>query len=119
MKIAWVSRHDPLPAQVKELKRLFGENVVIVQYKRTFRDAKEIIEELKKFDLKIAVVVAPLSMIAHLIKEKSILWLWADMKPANSEFDEKTDVIYGSRHLRFNKFYKIKEVKIEFEEVGK
>ena len=47
VKIAWVSRHPPLPAQIKELERIFGE-VELIQISKVFRDAKDVLEDVKK-----------------------------------------------------------------------
>jgi len=128
-KIAWVSRHPPLPAQIKELERIFGE-FELIQIAKVFRDAKEVIEDVKKAGCTHAVVVVPLSMVAHLVKDKSITWIRADMyalheceKGKCKEFDEKRDVwlpLHGSklgRHMRFNKFQRIVDVVMVLEDL--
>ena len=136
--VAWVSRHRPLPAQVFYLgERLHSVRMVCID--KTFRDANEVMEEVRKVGAKYAVVVLPLSMIAQLVplaKKEGITLLWSQMVPPENHpgpadkcpgpgrcpvFDDGLDVWlplhnteYG-RHLRFAGFFKIKEVKMVLE----
>ncbi len=126
MKIVWVSRHPPLEAQVEELKKMFGA-VDIVQISKTFRDAGEVFEMVKREKPEIAVAVLPLSMLAQFLplckRENIDVWM-ARMDPVHEcdghcgEFDPKRDVwlpIRGSnlgRHLRFSRFERILNVKV-------
>lgn len=136
--VAWVSRHKPLPAQVESLKRVLGE-VRVVQVARTFRSAQEVLREIKRTGAQYAVVVLPLSMISQLLplaKREGVTLLWAEMKPPENHpgsadtclgpmkcpvFDKERDVwlpIQGlshGRHLRFNRFYVIKDIRMELE----
>lgn len=126
--IAWISRHPPLPAQIRRLKNIFG-NVVTVQFAKTFSSAEEIIKQLKDMHINIAVIVAPLSMIEKMTHEKDILWLWAEMQAIHecteqcNTFNPDCDVILTMdknsrrRHMRFIDFKKIVEVKIVTEEI--
>jgi len=132
--IAWVSRHPPVPAQTTELMRRFGEEFHFVLINRTFRDAREVMEELKRAGAEIAIVVLPLSVIERLLpmakKEGIELWM-ARMSLVHQcggpkvcpEFDPKTDVwlpLRGSdlgRHMRFYRFERIKRVAVETEPV--
>ena len=126
--IAWVSRHPPLSVQEGELKRLFGE-IEIVQISKTFRDAREVFEDIKYIGAKYAVVVLPLSIIAQLIplaQKEGIKLLWAEMVGIHEcegpdrclIFNPETDVwipLHGSklgRHMRFKGFHEIVEVKM-------
>lgn len=123
-KVCWVSRHPPLKAQIDELKRIFGKDTEIEQINKTFRDAKEVIEDVKKAGCDVAVVVAPLSMIAELLKDKDIKWIRAEMEALHmcrmpcEEFDESRDVwlpVAGEeegRHMRFKEFRELVEVKV-------
>lgn len=126
-KICWLSRHNPLPAQIRTLKQLFGQNVVVLQYPTPFKSAEEIIAELKRQNIDKAVVVAPLSVISRLVQEKDILWLWAEMASLHDgcdsckEFDPDKDVLHnvgGTRkHYRFVKFKKIVDVRVVYEDI--
>ena len=129
VRVAWVSRHQPLKAQVEELHRLLG-NVEIVHVDRTFRDAGEVYREVKRSNCTHAVVVLPLSMIAHLVKHDDVIWLWAEMEALHqcvldycNEYNPDTDVWLPlrnstkGRHMRFKKFWRIREVRMVLEEV--
>jgi len=127
-KVAWISRHPPLPKQLRVLMEKLGE-IEIVHISNTFRDAHEVLKEVRSIGAKYAVVVLPLSMIAVLTQYKDITWLWAEMFQVHDgdcigyvcpNYNPESDVILKSvftkRHLRFNKFYKIKEVQMIFED---
>lgn len=130
VRVAWVSRHPPLPAQLERLRRVFGEGVEVVQISRTFATAEEVAEAVRAAGARAAVVVLPLSMIARLLEAgRDIAWLWAEMSALHEcygpgacpEFNPETDVwlpLHGSqkgRHMRFNRFMRIKAVKLELE----
>ena len=128
VRVAWVSRHPPLPLQVKRLSEKLGD-VEVWMISKTFTSIDEILGEIREIGAKYAVVVLPLSMIARLIKDKSITWLWAEMIPVHKhscigencpDYNPESDVIMkGStfnRHLRFKEFKLIKEVKLVLEE---
>ena len=124
MKVAWVSRHKPLPAQLNELKKKLGDDVEIVQISKTFRDVREVYYDIKSAGAQYAVVVLPLSMIAVLSQYKDIVWLWAEMEPLHlnckgelcPEYDPNSDVILETvgmiRHLRFKEFKQILKVEM-------
>jgi len=127
--VAWVSRHPPLEAQVQELKRRLGD-VKIVQVSKTFASARDVVREVKAVGAKYAVLVLPLSMIAEVIKEREVAWLWAEMEGLHEcvlnkcdEFNPETDVwlpLRGSdkgRHMRFKGFKRIKEVRLVLEDL--
>ncbi|RLF92095.1 hypothetical protein DRN52_08455 [Thermococci archaeon] len=128
VKVAWVSRHRPTPAQVDVLRKKLGE-IKIFQLSQTFRDANEVLEEIKKRKCEYAVLVLPLSMIARLVKDKTITWLWAEMEALHicdilkcEEWNPDTDTwlpLRGEkegRHMRFKGFKKIKKVELVLEE---
>jgi len=124
MKVAWVSRHKPLPAQIEELKRKFGENIEIVQINKTFRDVREVYYDIKSTGAQYAVVVLPLSMIAVLAQYRDVAWLWSEMELVHQncegelcpEYNPDSDAILKSfdtvRHLRFKEFRKILKVEM-------
>jgi len=128
VRVAWVSRHKPLPIQLRTLREKLGE-FELIQLSKTYRDAKEVLEEIKRHDCQYAVLVLPLSMIAQLVRDKSITWLWAEMRGLHEcvleecdEFNSETDVwlpLRGSdkgRHMRFVKFKRIVKVELVLEE---
>ena len=128
IKVAWISRHKPLEIQVEKLREIFGSEVEIVQISRTFRNAEEILKELRELNIRYAVLVLPLSMIAVLTRNKDITWIWSEMVTVHKGkckgltcklYNPKTDVLLVSngeiRHLRFKGFKRIVKVELVFE----
>jgi len=129
IKVAWVSRHPPLPKQLEVLREKLGK-VEVIQVSKVFKDAEGVYEEVKRSGATHAVVVLPLSMIARLVSHKDITWLWAQMDALHMckgpgecpEFDETRDVwlpMRGSdegRHMRFNSFKRIVRVELVLED---
>jgi hypothetical protein len=130
-KVAWVSKHPILPIQIKILKQKLG-NPQILQYTQPFVSVEELYNALKQADVKYAVVVLPLSMIARLTEYNDITWIWSEMVKIHDDcpglscelFNSSTDVLlptrsnYGMfyRHLRFSCFKKIKGVQLLLED---
>jgi hypothetical protein len=112
-RILWLSRHPPLPRQIAELKRLFGENTVIRQDVNPFSDVHDIVARFHDGRYDEIVVVAPLSLIARLC-EAGITPLWAEMQPTSKP---RAEIFMNNRHYRFVKFRRIKRIAIEFEEL--
>ena len=132
--VAWVSRHSPLPTQVEELRRLLGPDVEVVQVNKTYRDAKEVFEDIQRTGASVAVVVLPLSMLAQLLPlaQKVGVEVWmAKMEPLHEcggpekcpEFNPDMDVWLPlrdqptGRHLRFARFERVKRVEVVTEPV--
>jgi len=46
-RIYWVSRHAPLISQIKELKRIFNDDVELVIDPKPFSSAKELAERYR------------------------------------------------------------------------
>jgi hypothetical protein len=113
MKILWLSQHPPLPRQLEELKRLFGD-VEVSQDVSPFQNAEEIAQRFKEGDYDDLVVVAPLSVIARLT-ELGIKPLWAEMQQVRGR--SEADLSFRGRFYRFDRFRRIKSVKLEFEEI--
>lgn len=112
-KILWLSQHAPLPKQLAELNGLFGD-VQVVEDTDSFRGAEEIKQRYKNGQYRDLVVVAPLSVIAKLC-ELGIKPLWAQMQQVQTQ--DEADLEYRNRFYRFEKFKRIKAVKLIFEEV--
>ena len=111
-KILWLSRHRPLPSQIKELERLFGSISLIIDSK-PFSSAEEIKERMERLKVDDIVAVAPLSVIQRLT-ELGIKPLWAEMQVCNKE---EAEVEANGRYYKFIKFRRIKDVKIEYEDL--
>jgi hypothetical protein len=130
-KVAWVSKHPILPIQIKILKQKLG-NPQILQYAQPFVNVEELHNALKQANVKYAVVVLPLSMIAKLSEYDDITWIWSEMQKVHDNcssiscelFNSDTDVLLPTRsnhgmfyrHLRFSSFKKIKGVQLLLED---
>ena len=112
-KILWLSRHEPLPVQVAELERLFGE-VEIRQDVNPFKNAVEIKQRFEHGGYDDLVVVAPLWVIFHLT-ELGIQPLWADMQEVL--LGEKFHLTFNGRFYFFNRFKRIVGVEIKFQDI--
>jgi hypothetical protein len=116
MKILWLSRHRPLPAQIAELERLFGHAEVTIDPK-PFSSAEEIVARFRAGGYDEIVVVAPLSVIARLT-EMGIRPLWAEMKQIPSPSpDPSREVEANGRWYRFERFRRIVNVQIVFDDL--
>ena len=126
-KVSWISRNPVLPDEMSELRAKLGQ-CSILQHQQTFVDAKQIVAWVREDTAKHAVIVAPLSVISHVIMEgPEIIWLYAEMMPFHDEcrgrgcekYDAARDVIITqrgiSRHHRFNGFKRIVEIKMILE----
>jgi len=134
-RVAWVSRHTPLPAQISELKRLgYSDDIVVIS--KTFASVNDVMAEITAANATAAVVVLPLGMIAELLplaRREGVTLLWAEMAPPEPHpgpadkclgpkeceaFNPSSDVwlpLSGQphgRHLRFKRFHEILEVKL-------
>jgi len=112
-KILWLSRHAPLPVQVAELKRLFGE-VEIGRDVEPFQSAERIAREYHKGDYDDMVIVAPLWVIAHLCAQ-GIKPLYADMEVVSVR--EQSHVEAAGRFYRFKRFRRIEAVEVKFSDL--
>jgi len=129
-RVAWVSRHAPLPAQLAEIARLFP-GATLVDAGAHFRNTEELVARLDAVGADAAVVVLPLSMIARAVELRpDILWVWPEMVQVHGDcpgpdscalFDRETDAwlpgAWGEpgRHVRFVGFRRIAEVRVVLE----
>jgi len=114
-KILWISRHFIHPVEIPVLKRMFGEDLEIVQDPRPFDSAEEIVRRFKKGGYDDIVVVAPLSVI-HRMVELGVRPLWAEAK----QVDDPSQADWGvrGRYYRFLRFRRIRRLCLEFEDLG-
>lgn len=110
-RILWVSRHKPLPSQIIELRRIFGD-IQIIQDPNPFSCAEDIIQRFRSGGYCDLVVVAPLSVIGKLC-ELGIKPLWAEMEQCDPE---QAETEAGGRYYRFRRFRRVKRLVLEFEE---
>jgi len=129
--VAWVSRHPPLPVQIRVLEQKLG-CIRIVQVSGRVPDAESLAGLLDSIGADIVVPVLPLTIIARLTEiGRRHRWtvLWAEMeqvkmlahKPvANVDYDPYTETwVKGAegtyKIMRFKKFHRIVRVKLELE----
>jgi len=106
-RILWLSRHKPLPSQIRELERLFGE-VEVVQDPNPFSSADEIKQRFVSGGYDDIVVVAPLSVIQRLT-ELGVKPLWAEMEVCSPE---EAEVWASGRPYKFKCFKRIMAINI-------
>jgi len=112
-KILWLSRHNPLPAQVLELQRLFGDVNITIDDK-PLASAEDVVQRMEGYDE--VVIVAPLSIISKVI-EYGVKPLFADMQRIDKVEDKDRDTEVGGRCYRFIGFKRIVGMKIELEKL--
>lgn len=114
MKIIWFSRHEPIPKQIAELKRLFGEEVEVVQDPNPFSGADDVVRRFRESGADEMVIVAPLTVIDQITK-RGIQPLYAEMRLVENE--PYYDVNVNGRKFVFERFTRIKRVIVEKEEL--
>ncbi|MDD5435171.1 MAG: hypothetical protein PH343_07055 [Nitrospira sp.] len=131
--VAWVSQHKPVPAQIKELKRVLGQNIEVVEAVNVYQDAKEVMRRLKELKAQYAVLVLPLSVISHILqRDTDITMLRAEMEPVHvgqkcmgtscHEYRPDTDALTAVtkarcssimfRHSRFKEFRVLESIEV-------
>jgi hypothetical protein len=113
-KVYWLSRHAPLPSQIAELRRLFGEDVVVEQDPRPFDSVDDILNRFRSSGSDELLVVAPLSVIAQLV-QRGVKPLWAEMEQVGDPALAETEA--AGRYYRFIRFRRIAGIEIKFEDV--
>ena len=130
--VLWLSRHKPLPIQIKFLKEKLGKDTIIVEYSEPISTAEKAVELIKQFSAKYVVPVLPLSFIIHLVQESKkhgFIVLRAEMELLHNcesekcpEYNPNTDSIVVSkdlqtserifRHFRFKEFVQLVDIQI-------
>lgn len=108
-RILWVSRHSPLPNQLKELDRIF-KDYEVVQYNGFIRDAKHVVELMKSYKADEVVTILPMTIIYHLLKEEGIEPIFPEMERVTGDDYDYVDPGTGKRY-KFKRFVRI----IDFE----
>jgi hypothetical protein len=66
--VLWVSRHEPVPAQLEVLRQRLGD-VLVVKLQQAVPNAEYVLKVAKEVGARYIVPVLPLSMIAHLAEQ--------------------------------------------------
>ena len=130
--VLWVSRHSPLPSQIKTLEDKLGA-VKIVQLSGIIPTAEFVVQKAREVNAKIIIPVLPMSFIAHLVeagRRSGFEVLFAKMeaiaqtdpetarKMVAEAPDKRTMTTYADGTVKvheFRAFEKVKAVKIETE----
>jgi hypothetical protein len=125
--ILWLSRHRPIPSQIKELQRLYGEDCHVQVDTEPFVDADEVMSRYYRFrnGFDELVLVAPLSVCQEILK-RGIQPLWAVMKlvDCNSpeveiSTDGRKEKLGGRvRCYKFVKFRRLVSIRLEFQDLN-
>jgi hypothetical protein len=123
--ILWISRHQPLKEQKKQLKQLFGD-ISFTLWQSGVRDAEHVLELKKMFDADEIVTILPLTIIQKLC-EIGVYPLYPEMKLIHDncmiegckEYDSSMDYIdfNARKHWRFVKFVRVKSIEMIYEEI--
>ena len=115
MTIYWLSRHQPLEAQRRELKRLFGDHKLVVDAK-PFGSGEEILSRVRKAGAAECVVVAPLSVIGRLV-DLGLRPLWAEMRQVSQFTDPARQTRAAGRIYEFVRFERVVRLELVKEPV--
>jgi len=66
--VLWVSRHEPLPAQLRVLKERLGDDCRVVVLSGAIPNAEFVMEKAREVGAKYIMPVLPLSFIARLVE---------------------------------------------------
>ena len=114
--IVWMSRHRPLPVQLKELERLFPKHKLIMET-RPFSSADQIVKRFRKAGGDELIAVAPWSVIRELIK-LGLRPIYAEMEKVNQVEDRETTITTDEgRHYRFIRFSWCIDVRLKLEPI--
>jgi hypothetical protein len=94
--VLWVSRHEPVPAQLEALKQRLGGNVLVVKLQQAVPNAEYVLARAKEVGAKYLVPVLPLSMIALLAEHaprEGITVLFSRMKVVAEAHKDDRDAL--------------------------
>jgi len=100
--------------QMGALRRMFGQDVKVVQDPRPFDSAEKIVERVRQGGFDDVIVVAPLSVLARMVDlGLRPLWSEAEVVPR-----ERADWNVRDRYYRFVRFRRVRQLILEFDELG-
>lgn len=118
-RILWMSMNDPLDSQLKELKRLFGDDCEIDIVKKKINSVSDILSIYKKGYYDEMVVIAPLTM-CRILTEYGYRPLYSEMVQMRN--DEKGEIEVpghgGMKQLKFVKFKRLEGIQMVFSELA-
>jgi hypothetical protein len=110
MKILWVSKYHPLTSQVKELKRLYGEDVEIDIFDKLEPSLPQIVKMYRAGKYDEMVVISSLSLV-HKIVGYGFKPLYVEMGPAKQkDYELKLVKRRSPTDIKYYKFVKFKRL---------
>ena len=115
-RIAWVSQHEMARVQTGALRRMFGDDVQIVQFFRQFnyQNAESVVRELRENGFDDCIVVAPYSVLDRMC-QLGLRPLWSESEITDGR---NADWSVKGRHYRFLGFKRVKRLVLELEDIG-
>ena len=114
-KVLWVSQHSMQGVQMGCLRRMYGNDVEVVEDTRPFDSAEIIIRRVRDGGYDDVIVVAPYSVLDRMCK-LGLRPLWADAEQVFNRM--QADWSVRNRHYRFLGFSRVKELKLVLEDLG-
>ena len=113
VKVLWLLRSPPLPAQEEDLRRFLGR-VEIVHVHETHLSPKEILTQMRELGAE-EVVVNTLTVDLRYLTQHNVRPLWPEMKPVRgTKIDPDRDVKLGNTWYRFTRFRRVQEINVKF-----
>lgn len=112
-KILWVSRHEIHDRQMRELKRLYGNDVKVILNRRDVSNVQEILKTFNTLGCFALVIVAPLSVMEVMLREQpGIIMLWSVSEEENdpSKVEFRGARGQGFRFVKFQRIVKIEKI---------
>lgn len=113
-KILWISRHSMHGVQIGALRRMFGQDVEVVEDPQPFDSAEKIVGRVRQGGFDDVIVVAPLSVLARMV-DLGLRPLWSESEVVPRE---KADWNVRNRYYRFVRFRRVRRLVLEFDELG-
>jgi len=106
-KVLWFSRHEMTEPQIADLKRIFGDNLIINQVSRTISSAFELQNEIAEND--VIAIVAPINLQQQFLKlagEKPVII--AKSKRLVTKIEGEEDKV----EFIFRNWFQIKKIEV-------
>jgi len=131
--VLWASRHDPVPAQVEDLRARYGPDVRVAKRSGLFQTAEQVVRAAEEVGADVVVPVLPLTFVQKLCQyaeARGFTVLYSQMQLIHDScpgrltcayFDPHSDVFLPgrgriNRHYRFQGFRKLLRVELVFED---
>ncbi|MEM0377173.1 MAG: hypothetical protein QXI90_05320 [Thermofilum sp.] len=109
VRVLWVSRHPPCSAEKEELRRVFGESVMVIHYSSRVRDAQHVLQLKEMFGADEVVVILPPTIVKRLCE----IGLHPII-PEVEQVDDSGDFDFEDKghRYRFRRFVRVEKVEV-------